>query len=114
MQQDSDFADKAALVLEKINQTITTMQTVIFENDTEFGLWPEMYTDYFNFATNANADELTECLHKAQSNAGEAVMYRQGHHLFTDDQVLVQELKEMLYAFEIAYQHTHIPNEEKA
>lgn len=72
-------------------------------------LWPETWTDCFTVCSNSNSNNVDEAISEAVTNADVPSYERQGNHIFTDNQLLADELKDSLFGYEIAFRHTHIP-----
>lgn len=75
-------------------------------------LWPEEWTDIFSFDQKKlaeNKDLILDCILTAAKNAGNPIYKIHLGHVFTDHQVMVDELKDELYGAEIPFRHIHIP-----
>lgn len=112
LKNEDDYRDLVEQVQKKLQTifkatNIMNMKKVNFE--TAPNLWPEEFTDHFVFDGNSDKELLEECLEHAIEEADNPIYELRGLHLFTDSQILVDALKDQLYGYEIAFQHTHIP-----
>jgi hypothetical protein len=112
LKNEDEYRDLVEQVQKKLKTifkatNIMNMKKVNFEEAPN--LWPEEYTDHFVFDANSDKELLEECLDNAIEAADTPIYELRGLHLFTRSQILVDELKDQLYGYEIAFQHTHIP-----
>jgi len=107
--QDDPFKGKLHDTVRELNINIATiMKSFSFEPGPP--LWPEQYTDYFTFDVNTEEHKIANCIKEAVAEAAEPTYETRGvRHLFTDNQVLVDELKDAAYGYEIPFQHVHVP-----
>lgn len=105
---DDKFRHWITEVRSRINGKKTQIMSKIKFDDGPL-LWPEAYTDHFVFAEEVDMQTLDECLQGASREAGEPPYYRKDRHVITDSQMLVDELKDAAFGYELPFQHTHIP-----
>lgn len=85
------------------------MQPINFREEPP--LWAEQYTDLFNFEIKTDSELLKQAVGKSVETFETGTDYYKLENgcIAVDNQLLVDELKEQLYGFEIVYRHTHIP-----
>lgn len=74
-------------------------------------LWDIQYSDCYFLDHHANVHKVFGAVTTARTEAGGPIYHwiPELRALFTDDQLMVEKMKESLYLAEIAYRHTHIP-----
>lgn len=91
----------------KLNR-IRTMKAIKFGKEPP--LWPECYTDFFNFSRTSNLEEVKACIEEATKDTPQNQYHQVNYfQIATNDQKLVEELTDAAYSYELVYQHTHIP-----
>jgi hypothetical protein len=105
-----DYANKVNRVKQELQSKYKLhpfMKQVTFPKQPD--LWPEQYTDLFLIDESEDIENVQQSVQVALDGADSPVHLFEGRMVFTDSQLLVDELKDVLYGAEIAFQHTHIP-----
>lgn len=108
---DADLRKKQDGTRTKLRSYFRSTKEVMTKVDFEPApnLWPEQYTDHFVVCNRATGESVNAAIKEALIAADIPTYDRQGTHVFTSNQLLVDELKDALYGAEIPFIHTHIP-----
>ena len=86
-------------------------ETQLIRFGEELPLWPETFTDCILCDLNEESIRVTDTMLAAVKRIGKSIFQVDpvNYALYTDDQVLTEELKAELVQDEIAFRHTHYP-----